>query len=241
MNIIKTIFTSLTGYWIHKKSNLPVGADLFVDINSKIKYPPMNILFDVGANTGQTRNWFRFHVPKATIYSFEPVQSTFEQLKINAKDDANCVLINEALGDEAGIKTIRLYDGDMTVLNSLREDAMNNSAGAREETITVNTLDAYCNANQISKIDLLKIDTEGFEIHVLKGAAQMLQTGSISFVYCETGFQQSNKRNTYFAALSEYLAPFGYYFFGLYQVDYHDWKRGNHLANALFVHCSVFS
>lgn len=240
MNTIKNILTSLTGYWFHKKNDLPVGADLFVDINHKIKYPSLNILFDVGANAGQTRNWFRYHLPKATIYSFEPVQSTFEQLKTNAKGDANCVLVNEALGDEVGTKTIRLFEGDMTVLNSLRDDVMNNSAGAREESISINTLDAYCKANHISKIDLLKIDTEGFEINVLKGAAEMLQNGAISFVYCETGFQNTNKRNTYLAELTEHLATKDYYFFGLYQVDYHDWKRGNGLGNALYIHKSVF-
>jgi FkbM family methyltransferase len=240
MNPIKNILTGLTGYWFHKKSELPVGSDLFVDIINKVKYPSLTILFDVGANTGQTRNWFRFHVPKATIYCFEPVQSTFEQLKANAKGDANCILENQALGNEQGTKTIRLFEGDMTVLNSLREDVMNNTKGAKEETITVTTLDAYCKARHIQKIDLLKIDTEGFEINVLKGAEEMLQNGSISFVYCEVGFQSSNQRNTYFPMLTDFFAARDYYFFGLYQMDYHDWVGGNGLGNALYIHKSVF-
>lgn len=240
MNIVKKIINKTTGYWLHKQSNLPVGADLFVDINHKINYPSLNVLFDVGANVGQTRRYFRFHLPDARIYSFEPVQATFQQLKNSVAGDANCVLENMALGDEAGEKTIRLFDGDMTVLNSLRDDVMNNAANAREEIITIDTLDHYCSVKHIKKIDLLKIDTEGFEINVLKGAAQMLKDGHISFVYCETGFQKANQRNTYFPLLTEYLAEREYYFFGLYNTDYHDWKRGNHLANALYVHRSVF-
>ncbi|MEQ1798595.1 MAG: FkbM family methyltransferase [Lacibacter sp.] len=240
MNSIKKIINKTTGYWLHKLSNLPVGADLFVDIHQKIKYPSVNVLFDVGANVGQTRNWFRFHVPAAKIYSFEPVKATFTQLQTSAAADANCVLENFALGDEAGEKTIRLFDGDMTVLNSLRDDVMNNAANAREETIRIDTLDHYCSVHGIKKIDLLKIDTEGFEINVLKGAQQMMQQGNISFIYCETGFQQSNQRNTYFPVLTEFLAAQDYYFFGLYQVDYHDWKRGNGLGNALYIHKAVF-
>ncbi len=240
MNLVKKIITKTTGYWLHKQSNLPVGADLFVDIHHKIKYPALNVLFDVGANVGQTRKYFRFHVPDAKIYSFEPVQTTFQQLQKSAAGDTNCVLENKALGDEAGEKTIRLFDGDMTVLNSLRDDVMNNAANAREETIRIDTLDHYCSVNQIQQVDLLKIDTEGFEINVLKGAEQMLQSGRISFVYCETGFQQSNSRNTYFPTLTEYLAQRNYYFFGLYQMDYHDWKRGNGLGNALYIHKTVF-
>jgi FkbM family methyltransferase len=240
VNIFKKLITNTTGYWIHKQSNLPVGADLFVDIQHKIKYPSLDVLFDVGANVGQTRNWFRFHLPKATIYSFEPVSSAFEMLKQSAAGDHNATLVNMALGDEAGTKTIRLHEGEMNVLNSLRAEAMNNSREAKEETIQITTLDAYCRAHSITKIDLLKIDTEGFEINVLRGATEMMRNGTISFIYCETGFQQGNQRNTYFPELTEHLAKFGYYFFGLYQMDYHDWKRGNGLGNALYIHNSVF-
>lgn len=63
---------------MHKHRNLPVGADLFVDINHKINYPALNVLFDVGANVGQTRKYFRFHLPDSTIYSFEPVLATYQ-------------------------------------------------------------------------------------------------------------------------------------------------------------------
>lgn len=217
-----------------------MGADLFVDISYKINYPSLDVIFDVGANVGQSRSYFRYHLPGAKIYSFEPVKATYQQLKSSAEKDKNCVLENIAFGDEAGEKTIRLFDSDLTVLNSLRDDVMNNSGNAKEETIRIDTLDHYCSVHNIQKIDLLKIDTEGFEINVLKGAEQMLQNGTISFVYCETGFQQTNQRNTYFPLLTEYLAKHGYYFFGLYNTDYHDWKRGNHLANALYIHQSVF-
>jgi FkbM family methyltransferase len=168
------------------------------------------------------------------------VQATFAQLQTSAAADANCVLENFALGDEAGEKTIRLFDGDMTVLNSLRDDVMNNAANAREEMICIDTLDHYCAEHGIPTIDLLKIDTEGFEINVLKGAEQMMRQGKIAFIYCETGFQSSNQRNTYFPVLTEFLATRNYYFFGLYNTDYHDWKRGNHLSNALYIHQSVF-
>lgn len=240
MNWVKRLFITTTGYWLHRQSNLPVGADLFVDIHHKIRYPALHTVFDVGANVGQTRKYFRLHLPVAKIYSFEPVKNTYEQLKNNAAGDTNCVLENMALGDEAGEKTIRLFEGSMTVLNSLHDAVMNNAANAREEIIRIETLDHYCNEHNIQKIDLLKIDTEGYEINVLKGAERMLSEHKISFVYCETGFQPQNVRNTYFPLLSEYLAQYGYLFFGLYQMDYHDWHRGNHLGNALFIHTSVF-
>ncbi len=217
-----------------------MGADLFIDISHKIKYPSLDILFDIGANVGQTHNWFRHHQPHAKIYSFEPVKATFRQLQQRAGTDPNCVLVNTAMGDEPGQKNIRLFDGDMTVLNSLRDDVMNNQQNAKEELITIDTIDLYCTANTISKIDLLKIDTEGFELQVLKGAKEMMQKGNIAFIFCETGFQKQNTRNTYFGDLTEFLTTQNYFFYGLYQIDQHDWKRGNGLGNALYIHRSAF-
>ncbi len=166
MHFIKKIIGQTTGYWLHKLIDLPVGADLFVDIAHKLRYPSIQTIFDVGANIGQANRYFRYHVPDVRIYSFEPVWSTFDQLKQITGSDSNCVLEQLALGDEAGEKTIRLYDADMTVLNSLRDDVMNNAANAREERIKIDTLDHYCSVQNINKIDLLKIDTEGFEINV---------------------------------------------------------------------------
>ena len=240
MNLVKKIINTTTGYWLHKISTLPVGADLFIDISHKIKYPSLDTLFDIGANVGQTHNWFRHHQPHAKIYSFEPVKATFQQLQQKAGTDSNCVLVNTAMGDEPGQKKIKLFDGDMTVLNSLRDDVMNKQQNAREELITIDTVDLYCTANNISKIDLLKIDTEGFELQVLKGAKEMMSKGNISFIYCETGFQKQNTRNTYFAELTEFLGTQDYYFYGLYQIDQHDWIRGNGLGNALYMHKEVF-
>jgi hypothetical protein len=111
----------------------------------------------------------------------------------------------------------------------------------REETVQIDTIDLYCSRNEIRKIDLLKIDTEGFEIEVLKGAHEMLSQGKVSLIYCEVGFLKQNSRNTYFANLTEYLANYGYYFFGLYQFDSHDWVKGGYLGNALYVKRDLYS
>lgn len=240
MNSIKRLLSLTTGYWTHKIADLPVGADLFIDIYNKVKYPSLNVLFDVGANTGQTRHWLRYYVPKAKIYSFEPVKDVYQQLLQNSAGDANCVLENFALGEARGEKTIQLFEGSSSSMNSLLENVMNNTAGARKETVQIETIDQYSESNAVSKIDLLKIDTEGYEIHVLKGASRMLNQGAISMIYCETGFQSSNQCNTYFPKLTDFLEKQNYYFFGLYQIDYHDWHRGNHLGNALYIHKSVF-
>lgn len=237
MNILKKIFTAFTGYWIHKVSSLPVGADIFIDIHTRIGYGSIQTMFDVGANIGQTWEWFRRSEPAAKIYCFEPVNGPFIELKETAGKDKNVVFENIAFGEAVGEKIIRLY-GHNSSLNSLNDAVMNQDFDSVEEKIKIDTLDTYCLRHGIEKIDFLKIDTEGYEMNVLKGAEKLLNEKRVSFIYCEIGFLKQNKRNTYFADLTEWLAERDYHFNGLYQLVSNGFST--EFGNALFVHKSVF-
>jgi FkbM family methyltransferase len=239
MNTVKHIFSKVTGYWIHKLNTLPIGTDLFYDITQRLGYSNVNIVFDVGANEGQTVRWIKHHLPYSVIYVFEPVCSTYNKLKIAIAHFTKIHVENLALGDLSGTKIIKLFT-DYSVLNSLTEHAMNHEVNATEELIKIDTLDNYCHLKNIEKIDLLKIDTEGYEINVLKGANKLLDEKRISFIYCEVGFNESNQRNTSFALLTSFLEAKGYFFYAMYQIDSHGWKNGNHLANALFIQKDIF-
>lgn len=239
MNALKQIIKASTGYWIHKLKTLPIGTDLFYDITERLQYGRLKTVFDVGANEGQTIKWIRHYQPASKIFSFEPVSSTFDILKKNVKGYGDCVIENFAFGEVKGQKTIKLFE-DYSVLNSLKDGAMNHNPGCKEELITIETLDIYCRENNIHHIDLLKIDTEGYELNVLQGGENLLTEKRISFIYCEVGFNQTNQRNTYFENVTTFLAKRDYFFYALYQIDSHDWKNGNHLANALYIQKSVF-
>lgn len=241
MHILKRIFSAATGYWVHKISTLPIGADFFMDIHKKINYGSINTMFDVGANIGQTWAWFRLYEKESKVYCFEPVSNTFELLKNKTKKDRNCVIENIALGDVPGEKKIKLFDNNSSVLNSLNYELMNKDRMAKAEVIRIDTLDNYCIKNDINKIDLLKIDTEGYELMVLEGAKRMLDNANISFIYCEVGILKKNNRNTNFSVLTEWLAERNYYFFGLYQLASHSWKSGDYYGNALYVHKDIFN
>jgi FkbM family methyltransferase len=239
MHILKKIFSSATGYWIHKISSMPVGADLYLDIHKKVNYGPLYTVFDVGANIGQTWEWVRSKESNARIYCFEPVSMSFDELKLKTSTDQNCVVEKLALGTEKSEKSIKLY-ADYPFLNSLKDDVMNPSKDAIEEIVQIDTLDRYCAEHGINKIDLLKIDTEGYELMVLEGAKKMLNNASISMIYCEVGFLKMQSRHTYFAELTEWLAEKNYHFFGLYELSLHGWKTRDYFGNALFVHNDIF-
>lgn len=241
MNPLKKIFTSVTGYWIHKVSTLPVGTNLFIDIHKRIGYGPLKTIFDVGANTGQTWEYFRKEEKKAKIYCFEPIGDTYEVLNKNTVKDNKCICERIALGDNSGEKKIRIFGNESSELNSLKEDVMNSDKDAQTEIILEETLDNYCMKDDISSIDLLKIDTEGYEINVLKGGLRMLKEKKVSFIYAEVGFSSSDNRHTHFEVLNSWLFNYGYYFFGIYQLISNGWKEGQYFGNALFVRKDIFS
>ena len=220
---------------MYKIDRLPIGCDLIPDIKLKIQMPVRNI-FDVGANTGQTVKRFSLAFPDAKIYSFEPVAATYSLLKKNTQALANVSCYHEALGEQVGDTEITTYSGKDSLLNSLKnQDPASMKKGGTVETIHVNTGDAFSRKNRIDYIDLLKIDTEGFELEVLKGSADLLKSSKIKAIYCEVGFNRTNKQNTYLNDVLDFLNPYGYEFYGLYDLYNKRLNGGSDYGSVLFV------
>jgi len=195
----------------------------------------ISVVFDVGANIGESALKFRVGFPKAKIYCFEPVKETFEILKrtVNRYDTISCYKI--AFGSKDGQETIYLT-GQSNTSSLIRP---NKAVGS--EVVKLCTVDGFASDNQIKRIDLLKIDTEGFDLEVLKGARNMLSSGQIAFVLAEIGFHPGDARHVLFDDIRSYLLPMGYTVFGIYdqQPEWSGEKRLRY-ANVCFSNESAF-
>jgi predicted O-methyltransferase YrrM len=69
--MIKQFLQDLTGYYIHKNSELEIGASLKIDINRFLD-SDVRIVLDIGANIGQSALVYAREFKDATIFSFEP-------------------------------------------------------------------------------------------------------------------------------------------------------------------------
>lgn len=225
----------LTGYWTYNKKTLPVGADLVTDLKEKISID-LKVIFDVGANIGQTATLFSRHFPKAIIHSFEPVSSTFQKLCLNTKDSKKIICHQLALSNVQEEIQIKLFDDHLSVMNSLKSHLQNGSENSKTEIVRTQTLDHFLISNAIPAIDLLKIDAEGYEIPVLSGAVESLRNNKIKLIYLEVGFSQKNARHSHFSEILNFLSGYGFSFFGLYEIHHYDFKNENHFGNALFIH-----
>lgn len=145
------------------------------------------IFFDVGANVGSYSAWLLSAFPSATIHAFEPHPKNFLSLKASCSP-GTINSHNTAVGDVQGELT--LYDRadfDGSSHASLYEDVIYeiHKQNTAEFTVPVETLDGFCERQAITSIDLLKIDTEGNELSVLRGARTLLKNKSIRCIHFE--------------------------------------------------------
>lgn len=226
-NTLKAILASLD-LKVVRPSLQQRAIDLEVDLKRIFKTKSPTILFDVGANVGQTTQRFTRFYPSADVYAFEPIQVMYQTLLSRTAKNPRVHCHCAALG-EKNVVVEMLVGTDSQV--SKRTYSGNSGHGERRETVQMLQLDEFCEQHEISHIDLLKTDCEGYDVEVLLGARRLLQEGRISAIYSEVNFQR-DKRHADFFELENYLYSSGYVFYGLYEY-FGDWVGSS--ANALFV------
>jgi FkbM family methyltransferase len=147
------------------------------------------IFFDVGANVGNYSLALRRKFPDAGIYSFEPVKNTFDLLYQNTIQH-NITINNIGFSDESGTGIIyNTVNKTHTEFASLYKDVFSEVFKIDDTVATtefqMDTMDNFCTNWNISKIDFLKIDVEGHELAVLKGASNSLLNRQIKVIQFE--------------------------------------------------------
>lgn len=238
---IKKAVDKVAGFTLLRSSTLPMGVDFKTDVK-RFHLEKGSIVFDIGANVGQSAKEYASLFPKARIYSFEPVHATFQTLKNNTESLDRVYPVNLGFGEKEEEVEIVLNEDPTSVTNSLNVGLRNRSAHAPRENIMIRTVDRYCEDNRIDSIDFMKIDTEGWEMQTLKGAKTMIEQNRINALFCEVGFSQRNKRHTHLLEVLSFLSSHGYSLLGISDTNYkrvlkktHYGDRLIHYGNALFI------
>jgi FkbM family methyltransferase len=140
----------------------------------------VDLVLDVGANTGQYALELRRNRYRGRIVSFEPRAKAFQRLGRAAESDPLWQVLPFALGCENGTARIHVskneYSSSLLNLLPAHVQAEPESAYVGTETIEVRTLDSVLpgHVGQAQRV-FLKIDTQGFEREVLAGARQSLE------------------------------------------------------------------
>jgi FkbM family methyltransferase len=227
-NFIKLFLRSMRLY-VKSMESIHFGVEWGEDIKCLLAGQELEIVMDVGANIGQTAYEVMKHFPKSHVYCFEPIPSTFNELVERTKIFPNVFPINIAFGDE--IETLSIMAKPLSEQNTLvanTEEIVTENMELIE--VKVETLDQFCEKNKISKINLLKIDTEGYEMKVLKGAENLITSGCIDYILIECEFlKRTTEPHGNFIEIMEHLQSFQYNVVAFYTggIDNLGWKWGD--------------
>ncbi|TLD69265.1 FkbM family methyltransferase [Phragmitibacter flavus] len=190
--------------------------------------------FDVGAHWGETIREYQSIFPECIIHSFEPARANLDVLaKLHRPPSVHVHPF--ALGDENGTSEFTLYEE--SVLNSFLQideagpKASHQSIGT--EKVKVMRLDQFAEDEGVAHIDLLKLDTQGFELAVLRGADRLLCDGRVKAILLELNFDALYQGQCRATEVMDFLQSRGYQLVDFYQKA----RRGHPLSwcNGLFV------
>jgi FkbM family methyltransferase len=174
---IKNKIANLFGYEIF---NIKKHASLDSHLANLIKFYDIDVIIDVGANVGQFAKGMRKNGFKGEIFSFEPVQSTFDQLKSSADGDNKWHVYKLALGDKKEKVTINVSrSSDLSSILNPSDFGVKKYpkiSSSYQEEIEVDLLDSFIHENNLSNNNiLLKMDTQGYDLNVFRGGANIIR------------------------------------------------------------------
>ena len=150
------------------------------------------------------------------IHSFEPNRNLINQQQNSFKNKKKIIFNNFALGEIEGRSDLHITK--ISSQSSFDTKYIENKSDIQKtETVSVKTLDWYCEKNKIDYINFLKIDCEGFDLSVLKGATRLLSNNKIKFIKIETNFN-SNIYNM--NEISNFLSLYNYKIFAINNEKY---------------------
>lgn len=180
-------------YFGYELIRLRKQPSLATHIKQLLRHYEIDLVFDVGANVGQFGKLLRTLDYRGEIYSFEPVDETFTQLEQAAAKDTAWHLHKLALGDTQGEAAINIGNSSdlssFLAANSFGEHRYAGIAGAGIQQVELGTLDTFMTTNAeacAGKNIFLKLDTQGYDLKVLRGALQSLP--KISMLLTELSF-----------------------------------------------------
>jgi len=221
MKVKKTIKKTFNffGYEIKKKDK-EINELSFDEILKKKILKSNPLIIDVGANNGQSIERFSNLFHKPVIHSFEPVIKEYNELKRKFIENKDVFLNNYALGDKKEKKyfniTAKTENSSFNKINlgtnwikkrSAEFKVKENDYVKQRQEVNIDTLDNYCNERNIDYIDILKIDTQGYEDKILEGCSELIKKNKIGIIITEIMFDNVYDKYFSFSDIEKFLIP----------------------------------
>ncbi len=171
-------------------------------------------VIDIGANVGQFAIAAANLFENVQVYAFEPVPETNQQLNQNIAKYSNITTYGFALGNEAVEVefNVNIHSQSSSILPraSAHIEAFPSEIEMRKIMVKVKTLDQALADVELSAPTLLKIDAQGYEEKIIRGATQTLK--KVDFVLLEGSFKQLYEGEMLFCDILKLLNAQGFGF-----------------------------
>jgi FkbM family methyltransferase len=176
----------------------------------------INTVFDVGANIGQFAGEIKESLPDSWVYSFEPVFDTYQKLRVcRAARFGRFKAFNIALGNVDGEETFfrNAFTPSSSLLpqTKLQTEVFPHTKDVSTQHVKVRRLDSLISEEtfpELARDYMLKLDVQGYEDRVLKGATGILQ--SVKVIICEVSFLNFYDTQCSFAEVYDIMRGSGF-------------------------------
>lgn len=181
-----------------------------------VPLPPRPVVVDGGANKGRVTQRLLAALPGCRVEAFEPLPRLARKLAKRFRDDPRVTVHAQALGEAAA--TLPLTVLSRPTLSSLRTPTGIRDKYADQTLLVTETVDvAVVRLDAaVSRVDVLKLDVQGYELPALRGAAGLLS--EVTAVVAEVARRPLYAGQEPLSAVETYLAAFGLRLHGLFDV-----------------------
>lgn len=173
-------------------------------------------VLDIGANVGQFCQIAEALWPEARIYSFEPLQDCFEQLKQRMAGSKNVIPLNVGLGEQAGEKSFErnAFSASSSFLRmtALHQTNYPQARDSQAVKVRIERLDDLAGELEIREPLFIKIDVQGYEDRVLLGGERTIKRAKVLLV--ETSFEPLYEGQALFGDVHSLLSGWGFSYAG---------------------------
>ncbi len=196
--------------------------DIIYLLNSLQSEKP--IIFDVGAFKGHWISPYLERFPHCKAYLFEPYLESYKALQRRFFKLDNIYTFRLALSDKKGTSNIKInekaYTNSLLELHESASQSWENESlkSISLQSITTNTIDYFADQYNIKKINLLKLDVQGLEYLVLKGASKLLAKSQIDILLLEVIVIPTYRKQSKVSHIFNILDSNDYKLYGIYDV-----------------------
>ena len=190
---------------------------------NKLSKNEENIIFDIGANIGQSIDRFQNIFPRNKIYSFEPTPNLFENLVKKYSNDKNVIINKYAISNENNTNDFftykyhrinSLYSTDKKTKfhksRKIASEEKNDDFFQKIIKVETKKLDTIAEEYKLDSIDIIKIDTQGNEDKILEGCHNLLSSKKVKIIELELILGFAYKKQLSFFDIEKTLNNYNY-------------------------------